>query len=107
MTPAFESTVAAAQAAVAAEAKATAAQAALAAAEGDADTIQKAEAARRNATLVMQRASEMFSKGEITGAELTRLHAVRLRLDALVPLPGDLPPALDRSELRPIEGEGE
>ena len=71
------------------------------------DTIQKAEAARRNAMLVMQRASEMFSKGEITGAELTRLHAVRLHLDALVPLPGDLPPALDRSEPRPIEGEGE
>ncbi len=69
------------------------------------ETVAKAEAARRNATLVMQRASEMFAKGEITGAELTRLHAVRLRLDALVPLPGDLPPALDRSELRPIEGE--
>ena len=71
------------------------------------ETVAKAEAARRAGVEVMRHASEMFAKGEITGAELTRLHAVRLRLDALVPLPGDLPPALDRSELRPIEGEGE
>ncbi len=49
------------------------------------DGIQKAEAARRNASLVMQRASEMFAKGEITARDLAHLHAVRLRLDLTLP----------------------
>ncbi len=69
------------------------------------ETVAKAEAARRNATLVMKRAGEMFAKGEISGADLTRLHALRMRLDAMLPLPGDQPPALDASALRPIEGD--
>ncbi len=49
------------------------------------ETVAKAEAARRNATLVMQRASEMFAKGEITARDLAHLHAVRLRLDLTLP----------------------
>ena len=69
------------------------------------ELVAKAQSARRNATLVMKRAGEMFAKDEITGAELTRLHALRMRLDAMLPLPGDQPPALDASALRPIEGD--
>ncbi len=49
------------------------------------DNIQKAEDARRNATLVMQRASELFAKGRITAHDLARLHAARLRLDLTLP----------------------
>ncbi len=75
MTPAFESTVAAAQAAVAAEAKATAAQAALAAAEGDADTIRRRildlEGAR-NAIIIRRREGD-HRAGD--GAELALLDA--------------------------------
>ncbi len=73
--------------------------------QGDDAMMAKAEQVRRNATLVMQRASEMLAKGAISGAEYTRLHAVHLRLDAMIPLPGNQPPALDASALRPIDGD--
>ena len=52
------------------------------------DAVTKAEAAGRTADAVMARAAELFAVGHITGAELTRLHAVRLRLEAQLPLPG-------------------
>jgi hypothetical protein len=75
MTPQFESLVDVAQAAVAAEAKATAAQAALAAAEGDADTIRRRildlEGAR-NAIIVRRREGD-HRDGD--GAELALLDA--------------------------------
>ncbi len=75
MTPQFESLVDVAQAAVAAEAKATAAQAALAAAEGDADTIRRRildlEGAR-NAIIIRRREGD-HRDGD--GAELALLDA--------------------------------
>lgn len=46
------------------------------------ESVAKAEAARRNASAVMAKAAGMFSRGEITAHELSKLHAVRLRLDA-------------------------
>ncbi len=52
------------------------------------DIIAKAEAARCAGTEVMRRAADLFAAGRITGAELTRLHAVWLRLEAQLPLPG-------------------
>ncbi len=51
------------------------------------DAVAKAEAAGRTADAVMARAAELFAAGHITGAELTRLHAVWLRLEAQLPLP--------------------
>ncbi len=48
-------------------------------------TIAKAEAARRNASAVMAKAAEAFAHGRITAHDLTRLHAIRLRLDAALP----------------------
>ncbi len=47
--------------------------------------IAKAEAARRNASAVMAKAAEAFAEGRITAHDLTRLHAIRLRLDATLP----------------------
>ncbi len=75
MTPHFESTVTAAQAAVAAEARHDSAQAVLAAAEGDADTIRRRildlEGAR-NAIIVRRREGD-HRDGD--GAELALLDA--------------------------------
>jgi hypothetical protein len=45
------------------------------------DTIGKAEAARRNASAVMAKAAALFAKGKITALDVSRLHALRLRLD--------------------------
>ena len=38
-------------------------------------------AARQNANAVMSRAMKAFAKGEISGADLARLNAVKIRLD--------------------------
>ncbi len=65
---------------------------------------QHIDKARATGAEVMQRAEILFKARRISGADLTRLHALRMRLDAMLPLPGDQPPALDASEPRPIEG---
>ena len=55
------------------------------------DTIQKAQAAHRNAVEVMREAATLFDAGKISAHDVARLHALRLRLDATLPLPGELP----------------
>ncbi len=49
------------------------------------ENVAKAEAARRNATVVMAKAAQAFVDGRISGADYMRRHAVRLRLDAALP----------------------
>ncbi len=45
------------------------------------DEVAKAERQRLSATLIMRQASELFEQGKISGADLAKLHALRLRLD--------------------------
>ena len=45
------------------------------------DNIIKAEQRRVAVNTVMRRASELFAKGELTSIDISRLHALRLRLD--------------------------
>lgn len=52
------------------------------------DNVAKAEAARRNAAEIMAKAAQAFVSGRISPADFVRLHAVRLRLDAQLALPG-------------------
>ncbi len=43
--------------------------------------IQKAEQRRRDVSAVMMRAAEMFAVGRLSAIDISRLHALRLRLD--------------------------
>ncbi len=45
------------------------------------DEVAKAERQRLTATLIMRQVSELFEQGKISGADLAKLHALRLRLD--------------------------
>jgi hypothetical protein len=45
------------------------------------DTLAKAEVRRRAVSDVMAKAAEMFAAGRITALDVSRLHALRLRLD--------------------------
>ena len=45
------------------------------------DEVAKAERQRLTATLIMRQAATLFEQGKISGADLAKLHALRLRLD--------------------------
>jgi hypothetical protein len=45
------------------------------------DNVVKAEQRRRNVSAVMAKAAALFAEGKITALDVSRLHALRLRLD--------------------------
>ena len=52
----------------------------------EAAAVAKAEAARLTGAAVMAKAMDLFGQGKISGADLVRLHALRLRLEEALPV---------------------